>query len=30
LLLHRAMIVPLVRELGMTEAVEDSDLQILD
>jgi hypothetical protein len=29
-LLHRAMIVPLVRELGMTETVEDSDLQILD
>ncbi|NOT59754.1 MAG: multidrug effflux MFS transporter [Acidobacteria bacterium] len=30
LLLHRLMILPLVRELGMTESVEDSDLQILD
>lgn len=30
LLLHRTMIVPLVRELGMAETMEDSDLQILD
>ena len=30
LLLHRLMIRPLVRDLGMTESLEDSDLQMLD
>ncbi len=30
LLLHRTMISPLVRDLGLTESIEDSDLQMLD